>query len=164
MRVRTLCEYCGCHQVPAIGELADEHDALLQEAEGIRQALASGDRATAVTLLTSMVDHLQRHVHREETGIFAAMREQGDFVEEVDELEGEHLDLDAAIARLHVDAHDFDERVTQLFAELARHIEREDLGIFPVSVVTLRASQWETIHTAHDLSPTFLEDRETATP
>jgi hemerythrin-like domain-containing protein len=148
--------------VPAIGELADEHDALLQEAEGIRQALASGDRASAVTLLTSMVDHLQRHVHREENGIFAALRDQGEFVEEVDELEGEHLDLDAAIAQLHVDAHDFDERVAQLFTELARHIEREDLGIFPVSVVTLGARQWETIHAAHDETPSFLKDREAA--
>ena len=155
-----MCEYCGCHEVPAIGELAEEHVALVQEGAGVRRALAAGDRASAVALLTVMVDHLKRHVHREETGIFAAMLDQGDFVEEVEELEGEHLDLDAAIAELEVDAPDFDERVARLFAALGDHIEREDLGIFPVSVVTLGARQWETVHAAHEESPSFLRDQQ----
>lgn len=154
-----MCEYCGCHKVPAIGELADEHDALTQEAAAVQRALAAGDRASAVTLLQVMVDHLQRHVHREETGIFAALLDQGDFAEEVANLEGEHLDLDGAIAKLHVDAPDFDERAGQLFAALAEHIEREDLGIFPVSVVTLGAGHWETVQAAHEQAPSFLRDQ-----
>jgi len=34
-------------------------------------------------------------------------------------------------------------------AALSAHIDREDLGIFPVAVVTLGASGWNTVDTAH---------------
>ena len=35
---------------------------------------------------------LDRHVRREENGIFSAMRSAGEFLDEVNELEGEHRD------------------------------------------------------------------------
>ncbi len=106
-----MCEYCGCKGVAPIGELMEEHVALLDEAERVRVALASGDRDGA---------------------------------------------LDAAIGGLDAAAPDFEQRLTQLFDELAAHIEREDLGIFPVSVVTLGATGWELVERAHGESPSFL--------
>ena len=50
-------------------------------------------------------------------------------------------------------------RVLALLEELEEHIEREDLGIFPVSVVTLGAAGWATVERAHRDLPTFLTER-----
>src|SRR3546814_16304619 len=62
------------------------------------------------------------------------MREQGDFVDEVDLLEAEHRDLDGAIEDLDPESPEFDDRLAGLLRELSEHIDRENLGIFPVSV------------------------------
>jgi hemerythrin-like domain-containing protein len=136
----------------------DEHVALLEQADRVRSALGTGDRHGAVADLRVLVERLHRHVHREEAGIFTALREQGEFADEVAALEGEHEDLDAAIAGLDPDASDFARRVAGLFAELSAHVEREDLGVFPVSVVTLGASGWDVVERAHEASPSFLTD------
>ena len=34
-----VCEYCGCREVQAVGELMDEHAALMDEAELVRQEI-----------------------------------------------------------------------------------------------------------------------------
>ena len=57
-----------------------------------------------MTLLTELVSRLQRHVQREEDGIFRALRDSGEFLDEVDALEGEHHDFEKAIAALDPDA------------------------------------------------------------
>ena len=48
--------------------------------------------------------------------------------------------------------------MTALLDDLGDHVEREDLGIFPVSVVTLGAAGWQTVDRAHAESPSFLLD------
>jgi len=148
--------------VPAIGELRDEHAALVDAAHDVRRALGAGDRPTAAGHLTRLVANLTRHVEREEQGIFTALREQGDFAEEVEALEGEHLVLDAAVSALDPESLDFEARALGLLEELDAHIEREDLGIFPVSVVTLGATGWATVDRAHAELPTFLTERTTS--
>lgn len=143
----------------------EEHGALREQAHRVRRSLAAGDREAALAELTGLVTRLGRHVRREEAGIFTALRDQGDYVDEVAALEAEHVDLDTDIASLDVEAPDFETRVARLFAVLDEHIEREDLGIFPVSVVTLGATGWETVERAHAEIPTFLtEDTGERTP
>jgi hemerythrin-like domain-containing protein len=154
-----MCGHCGCQGVDAIGELRDEHSSLAEQAYGVRRALALGERPEVASRLAAMVADLTRHVAREERGIFTALREQGDFAEEVEALEGEHLALDGAISALDPASIDFTGRVLGLLEELDVHIEREDLGIFPVSVVTLGAAGWATVEDAHRDLPTFLTER-----
>jgi len=36
--------------------------------------------------------------------------------------------------------------------ELSEHIDKEDLGIFPMAVVTLGAAGWDTVTRAHEHS------------
>ena len=48
--------------------------------------------------------------------------------------------------------------MSKLLDDLAVHVEREDLGIFPVSVVTLGATGWAIVDRAHTESPSFLLD------
>ena len=136
----------------------DEHTALVDQASHVRHDLGAGEPVAAMDRLTALVANLDRHMRREEAGIFEAIRRSGEFVDEVDALEGEHRDFAAAIAGLDVDAADFTTRVTGLLDDLEVHVEREDLGIFPVSVVTLGVSGWQIVDDAQASSPSFLLD------
>jgi hypothetical protein len=153
-----MCSYCGCEGVPAIADLKAEHESLVDQASHVRVALRSADPATAMLLVTRLVGHLTSHVGREEDGIFRALRETGEYVEEVDGLENEHRGLDAAIAGLDVTSPDFSARVGLLLDDLDLHVQREELGIFPASVVTLGAKGWNTVDEAHHRTPSFLQD------
>ena len=153
-----MCEHCGCRGVEPIAELMDEHLALLELSGDVRRHLTHGDRGEAVAVLKVAGEQLARHVGREERGIFTALKDQGDFVEAVEELEAEHLTFDAQLAALDPDAADFEHRVEGLLAELSEHIDKENLGIFPVAVVTLGARGWATVGRAHEAEPSFLAD------
>jgi hemerythrin-like domain-containing protein len=144
--------------VPAIAELMEEHTALVDQAHHVRQDLSAGRATAAKARLALLVADLGRHVRREERGVFRALRTAGEFIDEIDQLEVEHRDLAGLIAGLDAESADFDAQVTKLLDDLAVHVEREDLGIFPVSVITLGASGWETVDRAHDESPSFLLD------
>jgi hypothetical protein len=144
--------------VPPIAELMDEHMALVDQAHYLRRDLGAGGPAAVKARLADLVADLDRHVRREERGIFRALRAAGEFIDEIDDLEGEHRDLAALIASLDVDSASFGAQVTRLLDDLAVHVEREDLGIFPVSVVTLGASGWAMVDQARAESPSFLLD------
>lgn len=153
-----MCEYCGCRGVAPIAELMEEHTALVDQAHHVRRHLREGDPQAATDRLAVLVAHLERHVQREERGIFQALRDTREFVDEIDELEGEHRDLAAMIGSLDEASAEFAAQVTTLLDDLAVHVDREELGIFPVSVVTLGAGGWQTVDQAHTESPSFLLD------
>ncbi|MEZ0580543.1 hemerythrin domain-containing protein [Nocardioides sp. MH1] len=154
-----MCEHCGCRGIEPIAELMDEHYHLLDEAHRIRRMMAAGDRERARQLLDDLVGHLDVHVRREEAGIFRALRERNDYLDEVEALEREHDAFDAAITALDPGRPDFERSVSRLLVELDEHVERENLGIFPVSVVTLGAKGWERVARARSEHPTFLHER-----
>ena len=151
-----MCEHCGCRGIEPIAELMDEHYALLDEAHAVRLAMSAGDRATALAHLERLVQHLDGHVRREEVGVFAALRAQDEFVEEVEQLEKEHRGFDAAIEDLDPASPDLERRISDLLRELDEHVERENLGIFPVTGVTLGARGWEMVEAARREHPTVL--------
>jgi hemerythrin-like domain-containing protein len=153
-----MCDYCGCNGVQQIRELMDEHEALMDEADVLRLALSQGDHPRAVSLLARLITHLGRHVGREEAGIFAALRDKGEFLEELSDLEAEHRQFDVTTSALDAEGSDFVARLSRMLDDLGEHVEREDLGIFPVSVVTLGAQGWQVIDEAHRESPSFLLD------
>lgn len=148
-----MCDHCGCKTVPLIGELMDEHTTLLDQSVLIRHALGAEQWELAESLVSAFTDVLRDHVAREERGVFQAMREAGDFLEEVDALAGEHVALDRALTQLNPRLPDgLHDRFVALLEDLREHIQREELGLFPVAVVTLGSSGWETVararHTA----------------
>jgi hemerythrin-like domain-containing protein len=159
-----MCESCGCREVEPIGELMDEHSALMDEAHQLRQSLGKEDQSVTSSRLSQLVDHLGRHVRREEAGVFSALRNKGEFLDELTELEAEHRLFDQTMASLHVSHSDFADRLTQMLDDLREHVEREDLGIFPVSVVTLGALGWETVERARVDSPSFLLEQVVSNP
>lgn len=153
-----MCEHCGCREIEPIARLMDEHLEMRELSGQIRRSLLAGDRATAEGALALLGARLVPHARREERGLFAALEEQGDFADEVRRLEADHRAFDEIFDELDATAPDFEQRVTALLADLSLHIDREDLGIFPVSVVTLGAEGWETVERAH------AEKDETPTP
>ena len=99
----------------------------------LRRALLSGEPDRARALKGELVALLTSYVGVEEAGVFAALREQGDFVAEVDSLDGEHVDLHRAFAGLDPHAPDAAALLDRAVTELSEHIAREDLGIFPLA-------------------------------
>lgn len=144
-----MCEYCGCRGVEPIADLMDEHLELLDHAGEVRRLLDHGDLDAAWARMGLLADLLVRHVRREEDGIFTALKEQGDFAEAVVELEDEHATFDELLSDLDRDSPTLRADLEALFAELAVHIDKENLGIFPVAVVTLGADGWNTVARAH---------------
>jgi hemerythrin-like domain-containing protein len=127
----------------------DEHYRLLDLSTEIRTALDRRDLPSAWAGLGALADELLPHVRREERGIFTALREDGEFADEVAALEAEHADLDELLSDLDRDPPDFPARVRAMLDDLATHIDRENLGIFPVAVVTLSARGWDVVEAAH---------------
>jgi hemerythrin-like domain-containing protein len=151
-----VCEYCGCRQVPPIAELMAEHDDLVSEGDLVLRALAAGDREQALSHLERLVAHLAGHVAKEERGLFTALRDQQEYVDEVEALEQEHVSFDVAVAALEPGEPGFDDRVKALLTDLDHHVDRENVGIFPVSVVTLGARGWERVDRARQEHPTWV--------
>jgi hemerythrin-like domain-containing protein len=156
-----MCEHCGCRGVEPIAALMDEHFALRATAARVRNRLARDDRSGAAVELIRLRDDLEPHVWKEERGLFAAMREAGDFVEHVDELEDEHLAIDDAIEALDPADPTWPQQVVRLLDLLEDHIDKENLGLFPAAVVSLGARGWQTVSaaaaataTAQDVGPT----------
>jgi hemerythrin-like domain-containing protein len=145
-----VCEHCGCRGVEPIAQLMDEHFAMLDLSETARRLLAAGDRHSAWEVLGTLGQQLDDHVRREEAGVFKALRDQGEFVDAIQELEAEHGAFDEAISDLGLDDADLEARVGTLLDELSLHIDKENLGIFPVAVVTLNGAGWATVTAAHE--------------
>jgi len=80
---------------------------------------------------------------------------QNEFVDAVQELEAQHIDFDEALTDLGLDDPNLEIRVATLLDELSLHIDKENLGIFPVSVVTLNATGWATVTAAHGSASAF---------
>ena len=144
-----MCEHCGCRGVEPIAQLMDEHFELLEISDRIREPLAAGDHAATLELLAQLRAILVPHGTREERGIFAALRDQGEFVEAGDAREGEHASFEATRDALDPASATFAADVRRMLAELAEHIDQENLGIFPVAVVTLTNTGWDTVAAAH---------------
>jgi hemerythrin-like domain-containing protein len=147
-----MCEHCGCRQVEPIAELMDEHLELLDHAGEVRRMLDRGDLDGAWRRMGDLATLLVAHVDREEAGLFTAMKAQGDFAEAVRELEAEHVSFDELLSDLDRESPTLRDDLETLFAELTVHIDKENLGIFPVAVVTLGAEGWDTVARAHERS------------
>ncbi len=77
-------------------------------------------------------------------------------------LEQEHADLDLAVHALDPGDPAFESHVDRMLEDLREHIERENVGIFPVSIVSLGAEGWDIVHRARHRFPSFRAGRVTA--
>ena len=141
-----MCEYCGCQQVAAIGELTREHDAVVAEIAEVRTFLRDHDVDGAAKTARRITEILQPHTAVEEHGLFPAMTEE--FPDHVDALEREHRVVEAVLAEAAtVTPTDptWPQRLLAALDLLREHILKEQDGMFPASLTVLDTEAWERV-------------------
>lgn len=144
-----MCEYCGCQALTPIDELTREHELVLGLISEVRAARANGDVARMAGLARQIAAVLGPHTQVEERGLFPALAPE--FPDQMAVLEAEHRRVDAVLAEASggtPEDHAWPDRLTGTLAVLREHIFREQDGVFPAALASLRASDWETVEAA----------------
>ncbi|WP_213454736.1 hemerythrin domain-containing protein [Rhizomonospora bruguierae] len=138
-----MCNYCGCRNFPLIARLAEEHERIANAAGRLRRAITHGE-ADPVTALDDLLALLLPHTTDEETGLFAELRAEGSLAEAVDKLCAEHADIHGVLGAVDRTVPDWAAVVAAL-DRLHRHIDNEEHGLFPASVVALPIDAWDRV-------------------
>ncbi|MFI8977372.1 hemerythrin domain-containing protein [Nocardia asteroides] len=148
----TVCQYCGCRDIPLIKEFIAEHESIVNLAGQVRGALDRGDIAGAREQLRRLQDTLREHWAGEEQGLFTVMRDEPECAGYVDALECEHREMAAVVAAADLTTVAGRELVLASLAALRPHIEKEEDGLFPMSLTTLSGEQWNSAIAAWELA------------
>jgi len=145
-----MCSYCGCRELTFIGRLSTEHEQIIEATGELRRAGQARDAEAASRSARLVQSLLDPHTAYEEHGLFAELSALDGFAEHVASLSAEHVELDAALARIRGgDA----SGVAGFIARLRGHIDREENGLFPAAAIALdvdamqrldEASPWES--------------------
>jgi hemerythrin-like domain-containing protein len=141
-----MCEYCGCQQIPVIGELTAEHDAVVALIAVVRRALAGDDLAGAADATRRIAVLLGPHTIVEEDGLFPLMAQE--FPAHVDVLRDEHRRTDAVLAESAdgvPDDRTWPVRLIATLEALREHILKEQDGVFPAALSVVDADGWEHV-------------------
>jgi hypothetical protein len=141
-----VCEYCGCQQITAIGELTREHDDLVAEMSIARTHLAADRKDAAAASCRRMLDILGPHTLVEEEGLFPQLADE--FPSHVQALRGEHTRIEHVLneSRHHTPTDPtWPERVLTTFHLLRDHILKEQDGMFPAAAIALDGTQWDQV-------------------
>jgi hypothetical protein len=144
-----MCEYCGCHTVPAIAQLTAEHDEIRAAARSVHRAARRSDFTAARGAVRHLLDLLEPHTAIEERGLFPPMSRE--FPEHIASLEKDHRRIQVVLAGLAVaeTAHDgWEAELARTVGVLFRHILREQDGVFPASLSVLVPAEWDALDAA----------------
>jgi hypothetical protein len=139
-----MCNYCGCREFPLIGRLTSEHLAIEETAGLLRRAITDARHADALGLLDELLALLVPHTATEEGGLFTELRAEGSLAEAVVQLCAEHADIHGVLGGIDRTAPDWP-AVLAALGRLHRHIDNEEHGLFPASVIALPISAWDRI-------------------
>jgi hemerythrin-like domain-containing protein len=146
-----MCDYCGCRNQPAIDELSEEHDRILDLVYGLRREAARGDHPTVAAVLAREVAPLLReHTDKEERGLFEQLRSAWGLDERLGTLVGEHRDIDALVDRALAGGPGWVGGVHRLIDTLSQHIADEETDLFPYALYELTGRQWDAIDDVHE--------------
>jgi hemerythrin-like domain-containing protein len=136
-----MCDHCGCRAFPPIAELTADHETILDLAWTLAEASqVAGHAASAVKC--DLLALLDRHVVKEETGLYPALVATGAVsAAEVSDLEAEHRDLRRSLTDGGFDRRDF--------YALAAHIEGEEMELFPAAMLSFDDEEWRVTSDAH---------------
>jgi hemerythrin-like domain-containing protein len=143
-----MCEYCGCQALAAIDELTREHDLVVNLIGDVRTAHAAADTGRMADLARQIAAVLHPHTQVEEHGLFPALA--ADFPDHVDALQGEHRRIEAVLAEAATGTPadpTWPRRLIDTLDLLRDHILKEQDGVFPAALATLRTEDWEVIDT-----------------
>jgi hypothetical protein len=136
-----MCDHCGCRAFPPIAELTADHETILELAWTLAEASrGAGHPASAVE--RDLLALLDRHVTKEETGLYPALVATGAVSgDDVGDLEGEHRNLRRSLTDGAFDRRDF--------YALAAHIEEEEMELFPAAMLGFDDEEWGAMSDAH---------------
>ncbi|MEU4690819.1 hemerythrin domain-containing protein [Actinoplanes sp. NPDC023714] len=141
-----MCEYCGCQEVAAIGELTREHDEVVGLMAEVRAAHAAGDVDRMAVLARRITEILTPHTAVEEEGLFPLM--DADFPEQVALLRTEHREVEAVLGRAGSGTPadpGWPDAVMAVLNDLRTHILKEQDGVFPAALTTLDGAGWDSV-------------------
>lgn len=141
-----MCEYCGCQALAPIAELTGEHDLVLSLVCEVRVAREEGDVSRMAELASQIAAVLAPHTQVEEGGLFPALA--ADFPDQMAILEAEHQQIAAVLGEASSGPPKdpaWPDRLTVALALLRAHIHKEQDGVFPAALATLRLADWETM-------------------
>ena len=155
-----MCEYCGCQDVTAIGDLTREHDEVVGLMSKVRTAHAIGDIDTMAAVARRIADILAPHTAVEEEGLFPLLAD--DFPDQIAVLRAEHRHVEhvlAAAATGTPDDPDWPAALLEVLQDLRTHILKEQDGVFPAALTSLTGSDWDSVDAVRDrvgihISPT----------
>lgn len=134
-----MCDYCDCRSIPLIEALSEDHEVVLALVADVRRALAGGRTADADATLAELLDLLDEHTAVEEASLFPALEATGGAGSTVEELEGDHREIERLAAAGATEA---------LLALLERHVHREEHDVFPAARQLVPADRWDHVHRA----------------
>ena len=141
-----MCEYCGCQAVAAIDDLTREHDLVIGIVSEIRAAYAAADVERMALLTRTAAAVLGPHTQVEEHGLLPALA--AEFPEPVAVLRAEHRRIESVLGEA-ADATPTEptwpRRLIEALDLLRDHILKEQDGVFPAALATLRTDDWEAI-------------------
>ena len=151
-----MCEYCGCQTLTAIGDLTREHDAVVNLIGLVRAAHAAADVPRMVELARQINAILGPHTEVEEHGLFPALAD--DFPDHVAALRAEHRRTATVLAEAAAGPTDrtWPDRLMATLDLLREHILKEQNGVFPAALTTLRTADWEAIDAVRSRVGTLL--------
>jgi hemerythrin-like domain-containing protein len=139
-----MCEHCGCQALATIDELTREHDLVINLMGEVRAARAGADIARMAGLARQIATALRPHTEVEEQGLFPALT--ADFPDHVASLRAEHRRVEAALGEATAGTPAdpaWPARFAEVLALLREHILKEQDGVFPAALATLRTADWE---------------------
>jgi hypothetical protein len=139
-----VCEYCGCQALAPIAELTREHDRVLSLVCEARVARDEGDVSRMAELASQIAAMLGPHTHVEERGLFRPLA--ADFPDQMAILEAEHQQIAAVLGEASSGPPEdpaWPDRLPAAMALLRAHIHKEQDGVFPAALATLRLADWE---------------------
>ncbi len=146
-----MCDYCGCRRQPAIDELSQEHEDILELTSRLRRLALDGTHAEVVAIvddqLAPLLDH---HTTKEERGLFAQLLATGEADARLGELVDEHRDIEDALAEIRRGADGWQRTAARLLHVLSEHILAEETDLFPYALYELRSDQWDAVEALHD--------------
>lgn len=141
-----MCEYCGCQDVPAIGELTREHERALDLIAEVRAAHRDGDVERMACLSHRIAALLVPHIQAEERGLFSPL--EAHLPDQMAQLRREHRSIDTVLEETcAVGSWDpaWAARLLGALDLLRWHILKEQDGVFPAALATLRTAEWDAI-------------------
>jgi hemerythrin-like domain-containing protein len=141
-----MCEYCGCQDVTAIGDLTREHDEVIGLMAHVRAAHTAEDVAAMAELARRISEILRPHTAVEEEGLFPLLAP--DFPDQVAVLCAEHRQVEAVLSAAAVGVPTdpgWPQALLAVLQDLRVHILKEQDGVFPAALTSLDANCWDAV-------------------